>query len=50
MFLNVNNKLVNTDTVEWVDYVNLTKHGYIRLYYRDGGQEYVDGPEAFNMP
>jgi hypothetical protein len=49
MFFSSNHKVVNANSIEWIDYKNLIKLGYIRLYYRDGEQEYVDGPEAFNI-
>ena len=49
MFVHIGNKLVNSDFIEWVDFTNLVKSNYIRVYYVDGEAENVDGPEAFNL-
>lgn len=49
MFVHFNNKVINTDSIEWVDFKNLTEYGYIKVYSRDLSVETVEGPEAFNL-
>jgi hypothetical protein len=49
MFIHCNNKIVNTDSIEWIDYINLVKRGYIRVYTKDDHVEIVEGPEAVTI-
>jgi len=49
MFVHYNGKVVNTNSIEWVDYKNLAKMGYIRVYCTDSVGEIVQGPEAFTV-
>jgi hypothetical protein len=48
-FVHYNGKIVNTTIIEWIDYHNLAKMGYIRVYCKDSVGEVVEGPEAFNI-
>jgi len=49
MFVHFNNKVINADLIEWVDFKNLTEYGYIKVYCRDSSGETVEGPEAINL-
>lgn len=49
MFVHLNGKVVNTESIDWIDYHNLASLGYIRVHYRDKVIESVEGPEAFNL-
>lgn len=49
MFVHLNNKVVNSNWIECIDYKNLIDLGFIRLYYKDGSSETLDGPEAFQL-
>jgi len=49
MFVHYKGKLVNTNTIEWVDYSNLGSYGYIRVYCEGSAGEIVEGPEAFDL-
>ena len=49
MFLNYNDKLTNSDIIDWVDFFHLVEKGYIRIYYKDGEYDIVEGPQAFNV-
>jgi hypothetical protein len=49
MFVHYKTKLVNTESIEWVDYTNLPSHGYIRVYFRDGESELLEGPQASDL-
>lgn len=49
MFLHYNDKLTNSDTIDWVDFTNLVEQGYIILYRKDGEHDTVWSPQAFNV-
>lgn len=49
MFVHYNNKIINANSVEWIDYSNLPSRGYIKVYCRDSIGEVVDGPAAFDV-
>ena len=49
MFIHANNKLINSDTIAWVDYRNLPELGYVRLHYTDDEAENVEGAEAVDI-
>jgi hypothetical protein len=49
MFINLNKKIVNTDSIEWIDTVNITKYGWIHVYYKDGERELVEGVKAVEI-
>lgn len=49
MFVHFNSKVFNSDHIEWIDFVNLAKMGYIRVYFVSGEVEVVEGPQAFNL-
>src|SRR5271154_6866746 len=49
MFVHFNGKLVNSDTIEWVDYSNLSKTGHIKVYDKQGLMYLVQGPQAFDL-
>jgi len=42
-------KVVNVESIDWIDYHKLAELGYIRVHYRDTNTETVNGPEAFNL-
>jgi hypothetical protein len=49
MFVHYNGKIVNTQTIEWVDYSNLSKMGYIRVHCAGSAGEIVEGPQAYDL-
>lgn len=49
MFLHFNNKLTNSDSIEWIDYSNLVKHNYIIIHYINLLTEKVNSAEAYNV-
>lgn len=49
MFVHYNGKVVNSDIIEWIDYSNLSKHGYIRIYEKTDFVYIVEGPQAFDV-
>lgn len=49
MFINFNKKLVNSDTITWIDTVNLVELGYIKVYYNDGLRDTVEGVKAVEV-
>jgi len=49
MFIHYNGKVVNSCRIEWIDYKNLAKMGYVRVYTESLTGEVVEGPEAFNL-
>jgi hypothetical protein len=49
MFVHFNSKVVNSDSIDWIDHRNLVEHGYVNVYSKDGQRELVEGPEAFNL-
>jgi hypothetical protein len=46
MFVHYNGKVINTDTIEWIDYSNFVKLGYVRVHCKDAAVEIVQGNEA----
>lgn len=48
-FVHYNGKLINADSIEWIDYHNLVAQGYIRVYCNGQSGEFVEGPQAFNL-
>ena len=49
MFISFNNKIINSDSIEWIDLSNLIDKGYVKIYCKGLSGEIVDGPEAFNV-
>lgn len=49
MFVHFNDKLINSDTIDWVDFTNLVAKGYIRIYHKNEEYDIVEGPEAFDV-
>lgn len=49
MFLLFKGKLVNSDTVNWIDFHNLVDENYVRIHYKNGQMEVVDGMNAFHL-
>jgi len=49
MFVHYKGKVVNADSIEWIDYSNFAKLGYIRVYCEGQVGQVVEGPEAFNI-
>lgn len=49
MFVHYNDRVVNTDKIDHIDAYGLVQFGSVYVYYRDGGMESVNGPEAFNL-
>ena len=49
MFVHYNGKLVNTNTIERIDYSNLASKSYIEIYDKVNEIEVLEGPEAFNL-
>jgi hypothetical protein len=49
MFFSANNKIINSESIGWIDYKNFLRLGYVRLHYTDGESEDVESPEAFNI-
>jgi hypothetical protein len=49
MFLHYNKKIVNSNTITWIDCKNYVEFGYIKIYYADKGAEQVNNPEAINV-
>ena len=49
MFIHYNEKLTNSDDIDWVDFSNLVEKGYIRIYHKDGEYDIVEGPQAFDV-
>lgn len=48
-FVHYNGKIINTTSIEWIDYSNLSKMGYIKVYCIDSIGEIVEGPQAFDL-
>lgn len=50
MFVHFNSKAVNVDSISHVDYSGLTRGGsYVKVYFRGGGSELVQGPQASDL-
>ena len=49
MFVHYNGKLVNANSISWIDHKNLVKLGYIKVYDKSDIMETVEGPQAFNL-
>ena len=56
MFVHFNGRIVNTDTIRQVQYEDLATKGYIRVVFKggtpdsmNGRVEVVEGPQAFNL-
>jgi hypothetical protein len=49
MFIHFNGKVINVDTITWIDYSNLVKNGYIKIYDSHNNQQYVEGTQAFDV-
>lgn len=49
MFVSFNNKIISSDTIEWIDLSNLINKGYVKIYCKGLSGETVDGPEAFGL-
>lgn len=49
MFVHFNNKVINSESIDWIDYKNLVELGYINVYFKDGERELVEGPEAVTL-
>ena len=49
MFVHFNDKLISTAIISWVDYRNLSRHGYVRVHYTDNDVETVEGTEAIQL-
>ena len=49
MFVHYNGKVVNSDSIEWIDYSNLAKGSYIRVCEKGDLVRIVEGPQAFDV-
>lgn len=49
MFVHYNNKMVNADSISWIDYKNLKSLGYIRIHFKDGVVETLEGTQAIQL-
>ena len=49
MFVHYNGKIVNPNSIEWIDYTNLAQMGYIRVHCTYSVPEIVEGPPAFDI-
>ena len=49
MFVHYNGKVVNSDSIEWIDYSNLAKDSYIRVCEKGDLVRIVEGPQAFDV-
>jgi hypothetical protein len=49
MFVHYNGKLVNSDTIESIDYGALALLGSVLVHYKNKINEPVEGIEAFNL-
>jgi hypothetical protein len=49
MFVHYNGKLINADTIRWIDYSNLAKKGYIRVCNKVNEIFFVEGSKAFDV-
>jgi len=49
MFINCNKKIINVDMIDWIDTKNIVELGYIRIHYKDGLQENVEGAKAVEI-
>lgn len=47
MFIKLNNKIINAETIDWIDYEPLIREGYIKVFA--GFTEIVKGNEAFDL-
>lgn len=48
MFVHFNDKVVNSDTISYVDYANITS-GYVRVHYMNGQSELVYDQQAIDI-
>lgn len=46
MFVQFNNKLVNSDTIDTVSLDDLMQHGWLHVYFKNGQHELVSGCDA----
>jgi len=49
MFAHYNEKAVNCDTIDYLDYQRLRDDGLVRIVYKNGEDEFVEGPEAVQL-
>jgi hypothetical protein len=49
MFVHYNGRVVNSNTIEFVEYGELVNRGYIAVHTTDGKREFVEGPVAFDL-
>lgn len=49
MFVHYNGKVINANSIEWIDYHNLVSDNYIKVYCHYCSSETVEGPDAFTL-
>lgn len=49
MFIHINNRIINTNTIESIDCSKLLADGFIRIQFNNGNTDHCYGPEAVDV-